>query len=819
MHLLREPKIARARLRDSETQSGTLTMPFPPMLTVLISKLIRFYKVVGSLPMWLMIVDIKNQLLSPVSVGPAPVSPIINQFLVPYDENPHFVGRKELLKNLRAKLSEVVPKHYNHRVALYGLGGVGKTQTALAYIYAHRSAYDAVYWITGVNQASLLSGFQDIAKASGLLHETHEMEQTDIAKMVLQWFRGQDNWLLVIDNLDDFEVAEHYLPPRDVKKHTIITTRNPHFNEIPAEGIEIGTLDRKDAIELLVLRSRLPPKFDPDKVEAEAGEIVEKLGFLALAIEQAAAFIRETSKDIFRFLPSYAADRKKHHQRVPRGNWEYSNVVSTTWRLSYQKVKEDNTVASELLQLFSFLNPDGILGVFLEAGREGLPTSLRDLIGDPDEFYGALSDLERSSLIRRKHDKDEEMITMHRLVQAVIKDDMEDNQFSVMTEHVLSLCDQAFPHTWEGETRAVCRKYQEQVLVTLSEVKEIKSDVLLRLLIRVASFLQEDGKYAQAIELQTKIIAVSTARNGADHEDTLKAMARVATAYRSQKRFEDAIEWQEKVYATTQAKLGDDHLDTWAAMGDLAAAYRSGGRRQKAAEMQEKVLKARTQLLGGDHPETMRAMGNLGATYRNQRRYDEATFYQKKVFEWRIETLGEDNPETLRAALNLAVTYRHSQQANLAAPLEERVVAYRLKYWGIEHPETLLAVQNLAKTYTFLKSWDDACLLQETVVGTRKKVFGEEAVDTIWAMSALSDVYRNQGKSEEAMKLLERVLELRLKVLGAMHHDTIAAMEKLSKSYESLGRIEDASKLKAESTLARTTILPVQRSRNLVPTA
>jgi hypothetical protein len=257
--------------------------------------------------------------------------PSTKTILVPYEENPHFVGRKELLKTLRMRLCDVGSKQYNHRIALHGLGGVGKTQTALAYVYAHKSDYESIYWITGVNQASLFSGFQDIAKSGYVLKGTIDIQPTEVAKTVLSWLSRQDSWLLVIDNLDDFSVVTGFLPPRDSGKHTIITTRNPNFYEIPAGGMEIDVLDPQDATELLIIRSMLPPKVDPEQVQSEANLIVKELGYLALAIEQAAAFIRETSKNIFKFLPSYRADRKKHHIRIPRGNWEYSKAVGTTW--------------------------------------------------------------------------------------------------------------------------------------------------------------------------------------------------------------------------------------------------------------------------------------------------------------------------------------------------------------------------------------------------------------------------------------------------------------------------------------------------------
>ena len=60
------------------------------------------------------------------------------------------------------------PKKHNHRVALYGMGGIGKTQTALEYVYTNRDSYERIYWITAVDQASLLSGYLKIAIKAGL---------------------------------------------------------------------------------------------------------------------------------------------------------------------------------------------------------------------------------------------------------------------------------------------------------------------------------------------------------------------------------------------------------------------------------------------------------------------------------------------------------------------------------------------------------------------------------------------------------------------------------------------------------------------------
>jgi hypothetical protein len=167
--------------------------------------------------------------------------------------------------------------------------------------------------------------------------------------------------------------------------HTLITTRNPHCDHIPADGLKVDEFDAEEATELLLTRSRSREVGRSEHERNEATQIVEELGCLPLAIEQAAAYIRETSKDIFRFLPSYRRNRKTHHKNLSRGNRIfYEHSVATTWRLSFDQI-EDNVDASHLLKLLAFLNPDCILTDFLSAGTES-----DMLVTDIDRLYDAL---------------------------------------------------------------------------------------------------------------------------------------------------------------------------------------------------------------------------------------------------------------------------------------------------------------------------------------------------------------------------------------------------------------------------------------------
>lgn len=227
-----------------------------------------------------------------------------DKFIVPYERNPKFSGREVLLQKLKERLSAQIPRQYNHRVALYGMGGVGKTQCALEYVYSNRERYERIYWVAAVNEASIMSGFQNIATAVkiSLVQMT---SPTDIAKAVINWLRQlNSSWLLIYDNLDDIGLINGLLPENTVDKHTIITTRNPNTRGIPAEPFEISILDVDEAVDLLSILSGIELRGD-SLARREAETIVEELGYLPLGIEQAAAYIFEVSGAFSTYIETY----------------------------------------------------------------------------------------------------------------------------------------------------------------------------------------------------------------------------------------------------------------------------------------------------------------------------------------------------------------------------------------------------------------------------------------------------------------------------------------------------------------------------------
>lgn len=584
-------------------------------------------------------------------------------FIVLYQKNDQFTGRHGFLDQLATKLWENDSPKFSYRIVLHGLGGIGKTQIALRYAHTHREKYGNVFWVSAVSEATILTGFQEIGKHTGCVENIEKLEPTEIAARVLNWMNSQKQWLLVFDNLElDDSVVKKFLPHPSSLKHMLMTTRNRHC-DISAEKFEVAVLQLDEAVELLLTRSNIT---DTTEAREEATSVVKLLGNLPLAIEQAAAYIREVSKDIFKFMKRYTEARLLFDKKPQKGIRDYEGSVATTWSLSFSQIEKTNTDASTLMRLTAFLDPDGILIEFLEAGRNGVTEQVQQFLPDSERFDRALGDLERFSLIKRQGTGKESIVVIHRLVQDVVIDEMSPEIRSDMTGVMIGLSDSAFPHwkstrTIDNEDRLRCRKYQDQVLAMLSKVSSCDSIVLADIIWRIGRFFLDDGKPKEATELLIKAIGgFETVEDG--RHRTILAKAHLGRAAMEQGHPEKAIDILEPLSKIAISFLGPEDLDTFEVLSRLAWVYANHNRLEEAVNLQEKVLEAGTRLLGVDDPETLSAMIALASSYRRQNKCVDAEKLEVKVLEARTRLFGEEHPDTLVAMGNLASTYKRQNK-------------------------------------------------------------------------------------------------------------------------------------------------------------
>ena len=712
------------------------------------------------------------------------------QFMMPYDRNEQFTGREKLLQTLRNMLCENISKQWNHRVALYGMGGIGKTQTAIAYVYVNRKNYDKIFWISGATEDSLLSGYMEIATGTKCVPVRPDSNPQTIAKFVLAWLREQSNWLVVIDNLDDITVAKNYLPERAPDKHTLITTRNPNAKGIPACGLEVPLPDLQESMEMLCTLSNM----DIESNLEEAENLVKELGYLPLALDQAASYVYYVTRSFSVFLEFYQKRRVDLHKWLPEGNRQYSHSVATTWLVSFEFIKKDQPQTAKLLQLLAFLNPDMVFIDFLANSKDAFDSKLYETISDPMHFATTLLNLEKFSLV--KWSRESNTLSMHRLIQAVVKDEMAERYVISCMMTVVEMCDVAFPRNYENENRSLCRRYNSQVVGPLLNVGKLRTSRTAEVVLRIGEFLVSDAKYEESKQLCVMAVEIFTDVKGNDDQCTLNAKVSLAECLWRHGRLNEAAELLNDAIMIAKRVYGEDHPSTLRAMRHLGMTSWYQGFRDKALEIQKKTLALRRKVLGSEHPETMDAMDNLGLALNSMNHWSEAVAIQEETVGLKTKVFGAEHPSTLNAMINLLGTYvdGHSKPLEEAAALQEKTLEIVERVLGEESRSMPELMTDLGVTYRLLGRSDEAAEMHERAALIGKRILGDDHQHVLNTLHCLAQDYHDQSRLLEALQLCEHVVSTMSDRLGEHHHKT----ENAKKSLEVIRRTVSGIKSRFE---------------------
>ncbi|KJZ69702.1 hypothetical protein HIM_10908 [Hirsutella minnesotensis 3608] len=757
------------------------------------------------------------------------------KFLVPYNKNQDFVGRSNILDDLKQQLdfgqrpgaAGSLP-----RVALHGLGGVGcvvsfpfhhkradkrrKTQIALAHVYWLQEACPevSVFWVHASNAERFRQSFASIAQECQI--PGHDDPKMDVLPLVKGWLEKKENgrWLIVLDNADNAQLLfgaigtssssigklGQFIP--ECGHGTVLaTTRNKQAAvKLTKSGriVEVRKMDEKESIELLRTRLMEDDKATSRVTPNELSMLSSRLEYLPLALVQAAAFIRENGVSIELYLGLLSESDQsivdllsEEFETIGRDS-EAPQAVAQTWMLSFRQIKEQDALAGNYLSLMSLFDRQGIPMSFLShysaQERNGGPKSNLELIK-------SVGLLKAFSLISEEKSGN---LDIHRLVQLVTRKWLvNDGKISEFRREALLTVSQMYPFG-RFENRTVCSAYLPHANAVLKiEVSGLGDGekVKASLLHCVASYLDFEGKWSDAEKLSVDAIEARKRVLGEEHPETLSSMANLASTYRNQGRWKEAEELGVRVLEARKRVLGEEHPGTLISMATLASTYRNQGRWKEAEQLEVRVIEVRKRVLGEEHPETLSSMHNLASTYWNQGRWKEAEELGVRVIEARRRVLGEEHPGTLISMQTLASTYRNQGRWKEAEQLEVRVIEVRKRVLGEEHPETLSSMHNLASTYWNQGRWKEAEEVGVRVIEVHKRVLGEEHPWTLSSMHNLASTYWNQGRWKEAEELGVRVIEARRRVLGEEHPGTLISMHNLASTYRNQGRWKEAEEV------------------------
>jgi tetratricopeptide (TPR) repeat protein len=781
--------------------------------------------------------EVQHEVVSQKPRFPGMLPPFWN---VTIERNTFFTGRESVLDELHQALQSSNATAINQPQALSGLGGVGKTQTAVEYAYRYSHEYEAVFWVKAETESALVSGFVEIAQLLNLpLKDAKEENETVAA--VRRWLEQNEKWLLLCDNADEPAILKSFLP-RNQTGHILLTSRAQNFSALGiAHPVSIKEMLPEEALAFVLKRIG---REETSKEERHcAQELVTELGYFALAIEQAGAYIAAKQVSISAYLSSY---RNRKLQVLEKGQPEtgdYPASVSTTWLINFEQVEEVSEAAADILRFSAFLSPDNIPLELLILGRTALTPTIQETLGNgEDELAIAelLEPLTRYSLIRK--DVNSQSYSIHRLVQEVIKDILDEDKRKQWSERVIYAVQKAFPKiehaTWMlfermlAQAEAACRiierfkfefeeagdllnqtgvylyeraRYQkaEPPLVQSLEMKKRllgteHSDVASSLN-NLATLYRTQGRYDQAETLYVQGLEISERLLGAEHLDVANSLNNLAEIYRDQGKYNQAEPLYVQALEMSKRLSGEEHPAMANILNNLAMLYVAQGKYEKAEPLYVQSLEMRKHLLGAEHPTVGSSLNNLAELYRNQGKYEQAELLYMQALELNKQLSGEDHPGVAQNLNNLALLYCSQGKYEKAEPLYVQALEMKKRFLGEEHPDVALTLNNLALLYQSQGKDDKAELLLVQALEMRKRLLGVKHPDVATSLNNLACLYSYQGKNEKAEPLLVQALELYKQLLGEEHPDVANSLSNLGGLYSCQGKYDQAKLLLSQA--------------------
>jgi tetratricopeptide (TPR) repeat protein len=699
---------------------------------------------------------------------PAVAVPLVAEHNLP-QPNPTFVGRTAELEALQQALASTGRGAITQsRQAISGLGGIGKTQLALAYAYARLGDYDLIRWLRAEEPTALAADYAGLAPALGL--DPNAPDRVALIAAIRDKLERADRWLLVFDNATEPGSLAPYLP-RIGGGHVLVTSRWREW-EGTATALELEELPEAEAVALL-----LGSDTDDLARRAEAAGLAEELGRLPLALAQARAFMRARQVGVAGYRGQLAAARPKVLAWRPSAA-AYPLAVAQAWQASLDQAAHDCPAAVELMRLSAFLAPDAIPRDLLGAALEALPEGLRDLF-DRDTAIEALG---RFSLVRVEPDS----LTVHRLVQTVTRDGLDEATAGSCAELAVRLVDAALPRPLSEHAHlpAVARLLPHALAAAeAAERLEVGLAAAGAILNDVGAYLRDGASRSEAEPLLRRALAVREQVLGPEHPDVATSLDNLAQLYGATGRPAEAEPLYRRALAVRERALGPEHPRFAESLGCLGLFYLGTGRRAEAEPLIERALATYERTLGPGHPDLAYLLSHWAWLYHKPGRHAEAEPLYRRALAVAEQTLGSEHPHVAIYLRKLARLHQDAGRPAEAEPLLRRALAIGETALGPEHRDLATSLDNLAEIYHATGRSAEAEPLLQCVLEMQERTLTPEHPHLAGPLYYLAVVYLATGRPAEAEPLLARVLPIQERALGPEHSYVGDSLYRLAQAY------------------------------------
>jgi tetratricopeptide (TPR) repeat protein len=637
--------------------------------------------------------------------------------------NEFFTGREKELARLREALAKD-----GDMAAVWGLPGVGKTALANEFAWRYGEGYGLVLWVSAASEEEMTAGLAGLAEEVGVAGVA-EQKTAERAAAVKRRLAERPGWLLILDNVDGLEAVRRVFESGGEWRRrgkVLLTSRLDNFDGLGVKDVvHLETFSEAEGLEFLKRRSR-KSEFEGEEAAA-ARELTRELGGLALALDQAAAYVRETPTTFREYLALYRAEAGKLLRE--RGGADGHGSVTATFELAFERLAKENPAAGDLVRASAFLgDADMPEGIFVRGGGE-LGERWSETAKSGADYLKAVRDAKRFALIGRdERDAKEGRLTMQRLVRVVIREKMAEAERRTWAERTVRALNAAYPDPSNFGQWAECERFLAHAQASAKWISEYGFEFAEagRVLNDMGYYLSERGQYEAARPLYERALRIAEKALGKEHPDTATSLNNLGALYKEQKDYEKAQSLFEQSLNIREKVLGKEHPDTATSLNNLATLYQAQEKYAQAEEGYKQALDIREKVLGKEHADTATTLNSLAALYEAQGEYGKAEALFERALAIREKVRGAEHPDTATSLNNLAALYDAQGEYGKAQPLYERALAIREKALGEDHPLMLQSLNNLAVLYSEQEAYGKAQPLYERALAIREKALGED---------------------------------------------------------------------------------------------
>ena len=723
--------------------------------------------------------------------------------------NSYYISRKDKLSEIRQHLE-------NYHIAyLYGIGGIGKSETAREYAEEYRDSYTTIQLsVYSGDLKSLIAGleFSNDNKTGGYFEKDINIRYETKLSLLSKAVINNERTLLIIDNYnvepDSDEYNRNVEVMKDLKKlhiHILFTTRT-----LPNDDKTKIDVEEFSKEELRHMFFAINPK-DKDKEErvAQVDELIETAYRHTLTVDLVA---HQTAK-----IEGYGKKTLSDYIKVLKESGINSGINVVVYNNKDDNEKSD-IIFEHIRALFNLTalteKEKYIMVNACLLPLSGMPVaefeSFIDLENYPNsesnDGWGedsTISNLVKSGWIKRI-DCEVPKITLHPIVSEVTVNELKPE---ITEDKCKNFCDSVSELIDKNNLKSV--DTYKDIFVSSADALIKNEDRDSLVYVKKIAFLLDDlAYYSESLCYYTKVLAIREKVLPENHPAIATSYNNIGCAYGELGDHKKELEYCLKALAIREKVLPKNHPAIATSYNNVGYAYGELGDHKKELDYYSKALSIREKALSENHPVIAASYNNVGYAYGELGDYKKALDYGLKALSIREKALSENHPDIATSYNNVGGAYTELGEHKQALEYLLKALAIQEKNLPENHPDIAASYNNVGCAYAELGNYKKALDYYVKALAILEKVLPENHPAIATSYNNVGGAYGELGDHKKKLDYYLKALTIREKVLPENHPDIAISYSNVGSAYGELGEYKKELDYYLKALTIREKVLP-----------